>query len=95
MRGLINVSKFELVNYFDVWGNKKDGYEVNNQCREGIVELSDNATNKDIIHTLIDFGFFNETASTKNVEIQDFGDMIELFDKKSQKPLCHLMIVNE
>ena len=26
--------EFVIVNYFDVWGNARDGWEVNNQCRE-------------------------------------------------------------
>jgi hypothetical protein len=25
---------FEVTNFFDVWGNKKEGYEVNNLCHE-------------------------------------------------------------
>ena len=25
---------YTLINYFDVWGNAADGFEVNNQCIE-------------------------------------------------------------
>lgn len=25
---------YSLINYFDVWGNAKDGWEVNNLCTE-------------------------------------------------------------
>lgn len=29
----------EIIHHFDVWGNAKDGYEVNNQCRVGYIKI--------------------------------------------------------
>ena len=100
MKGLVRMSKneklqYELVNYFDVWGNNVDGWEVNNLCVEGIVELKDNATNKDIIQAIVEFGFFKPSVTEKDVDIWDDGDMIEFHQSTNQCPICRLQIVRQ
>jgi len=41
--------KFIVVDYFDVWGNEKDGYEVNNLCAlKSTIELDDNSSGGDL-----------------------------------------------
>lgn len=84
------MSTWTLINYFDVWGNAEDGYEVNNQCVEADdVVIVDDATDQDII----DFLFNNEYLTDDDVslyEIEDNGDFIEIYVKETMMPLYSL-----
>lgn len=83
--------KYELINYFDVWYNKDEGYSVNNQCSEGEIYLSKDYDNKEILKTLKEYGFLKNTVRTTSVDISDWFDLIEIFDKKGC-PICALFI---
>lgn len=49
---------YSLINYFDVWGNAKDGWEVNNLCTEKTgITITDDATDKEILDYLVHVGF--------------------------------------
>ena len=82
---------YKLVNYFDVWGNEEDGYDVNNLCVEFddlciIPEASDN----DIIDYLYNIGFLNNNDYAKfTVESFD-ADFIEIFASDDMYPICRL-----
>lgn len=79
--------KYTLINYFDVWGNAKDGYEVNNQCvvERGIF-ISDTATNKEIANFLESAGYLN-TSDLRKVTIVYDGENIEIYQKRGMLPL--------
>lgn len=82
--------KYELINYFDVWGNAEDGWEINNQCVElRDLVITDGATDKDILNYLVDIGFL-VTSDMRKLVVENNGDMIEIFEKKSMKPICRL-----
>ena len=82
---------YTLINYFDVVGNLRDGYEVNNQCTEcDDLYLSDDCTNKDIIRYLYKQGYL-ATCDRRRVGIEDYGDLIEVYAKKAHVPLFGLM----
>jgi hypothetical protein len=89
------MAKYELVNYFDVWGNEKNGYEVNNLCKEGQLELPENATNKDIIHAIKAFGFFKKHVRTNMLDISNDWEMIEIDQRRNGMPICRLEIIRE
>lgn len=83
--------KYRLVDYFDVWGNEEDGFEVNNLAviEDGIT-ISDDATEQDILDLLYNMEYLNTKDPSKiNVEMFD-PDMIELFDAKTECPICRL-----
>lgn len=84
------MSTWRLIDYTDVWGNFKDGYEVNNQCivKEGIT-IADDATDKEILNYLvsIDYLICNDLRVLKVVSDMD---VIEIFRKKDMYPLCRL-----
>lgn len=90
---LVENLKYRLINYFDVWGNQEDGYEVNNLCSEGELFLAGDYTKKDIIAALIDFGFFKPTVTEEMVEIDDMYDMIEFFDSHNYMPIGRLELI--
>lgn len=84
---------YKLINYFDVWGNKKDGYEVNNLCSEGEIVIPENATNKDLVQAIKDFGFFKKTTRTNMLYISNDFEMIEFDERRTGKPICRLELV--
>jgi hypothetical protein len=82
--------KYQLINYFDVWGNAKDGWEVNNQCVEfEDLYIMSNATDKDVLNYLKSIGFLT-TSDMRKLVVKDSGDWIEIYERKGMKPLCSL-----
>ena len=81
---------YTLINYFDVWGNEVDGYEVNNQCVEATdVIIADDATDQDIINYLFQHEYLNDDGLWL-YEIENNGDFIEIFAKETMMPLYGL-----
>ena len=85
------MATYTLINYFDVWGNEEDGYEVNNQCIEvEDVVIADDATDQDII----DYLFNNEYLRDDDVSLYEIeygcGDFIEIYVKETMMPLYSL-----
>jgi hypothetical protein len=86
------MNTYKLVNYFDVWGNQKDGYEINNLCTEieGIV-LVDGCQDTDLLKYLKSIGFFKKHVRLNMLSIEDYscmGDYIEISEKRTGKPIC-------
>lgn len=84
------MSKYKVCE-LDVWGNEKDGYEVNNWYTTGFITLNDQ---DDLITEL------NKQLEYKvNVNLVDVHDeyngFIEIADKKTGKPLLQLTKENE
>ena len=85
---------YTLINYFDVWGNQDDGYEVNNQCVEfDDLVITDDATDKDILNYLASEPVnFLTTSDMRRVRLENLGDAMEIYAVKGHKPLGVLMI---
>lgn len=83
--------KWRLINYFDVWGNEADGFEVNNACVEfDDLIITDEATDDDIIDYLIEIGFLSEKAKG-NVRLESDWDWgVELYQKDNDYPIGRL-----
>ena len=83
--------KWRLVNYFDVWGNPKDGWEINNQCVEfDELWMDDGYTAKDVLRFLKRIGFL-ATDDMRRLAVEDSWDSIEVFERRGMKPLCALI----
>lgn len=88
--------KVELINYFDVWGNPEEGWEVNNLCKEGFLELPEDFSNEDLLEALKDFGFLVPTVIEGQIDFEDMGDFgVELFQADNGCPLCRIEFVRE
>jgi len=88
----------KLVNYFDVWGNKKDGYEVNNMCVECDDLYLNNIDNKNILQLLKTIDFLQPSTRINQVIIENDGTMIEIYQKNGKQyplPLCRLEVIRE
>ena len=84
---------YDLINYFDVWGNAKDGWEINNQCYEAYdIHIEPDATDKEILNYLVLIGFLS-TSDMRMVRIENWGDMVEIYAVKGHRPLGALVPV--
>ena len=90
-----HIDKYRLVNYFDVWGNEEDGYEVNNLCyEEDIIEL-EVGDHDEIIRKLKDCGFLVPGTKEEQLDIWNDYEMIELYEAARNYPLCRLELIQE
>lgn len=84
----------KLINYFDVWGNKKDGWEVNNMCTESEFELHEDVTDKEILQSLKNVGFMKTTTRMTQLVFEDLHDFgVEIYQKKDMQPICRVEFV--
>lgn len=83
--------KYKLIDYYDVWSNEENGYEVNNlyTCATGI-EIADDTTDTDIIGYLKSINFLNEKVTTENIELNGDDFYIELTERETGYPLGRL-----
>lgn len=82
--------KVELVDYYDVWGNAEDGYEVN-ISREGTFEL-ENLKDETIIEKLKEIHYLNENATPENITVDDCYPYMEILESNGY-PLGRLEVV--
>lgn len=84
------MTTYSLYDYFDVWGNPEDGYEVNNLCLLcDDLYIADDSTESEIIDYLISEGFLLDTANGL-VCIDCFGDGCEIYEEETGMPLFGL-----
>lgn len=83
----------------DVWGNNRDGYEVNDLCFSGLtIELSDNFTDKELIKAMKEVGFINTKCQFKSFQID--GEDSTLYiqyntSKVFSMPIAELRLVDD
>lgn len=83
-------AKYRLINYFDVWGNAEDGYEVNDLCvEETDIFIADDSTEQEILSFLVKIGFL-ATDDPEKVCVNWDGDMIEIEATETGMPLGRL-----
>ena len=84
-------TRFELVNYFDVWYNEDEGWQVNNQCIEfDDLYLADDLTAKEIAEALVSVGFLVTSDMRKLYIDMASEDFIEIYQRKQMMPIASL-----
>ena len=81
--------KYRLINYFDVLGNEKEGWEINNQCIEGEdFYIDDESSKKEICEFLKNSGFL-KTSDMRQLYVDDamYDGRIEIYQRKGMMPL--------
>ena len=84
--------KYQVYSY-DVWGNKQDGYEVNDVYPTTFeIEIDDNTTDKQIIKQLKKEGFINKYLRNKSLDVDgaDTGSYFYVDYNITSYPLCEL-----
>lgn len=83
--------KYQLINYFDVYGSEKEGYEINNQCVEfDDWYIADDATDKEILDFLVKSAYL-KTSDMRQVRIASDGEAMEVYAVKGHFPLFSIM----
>ena len=85
---------YKLIDYFDVWGNETDGYEVNDKIDTNIMlEIPYDVTDEELISKLVNVGFLGNNATVENVRIEWSDEIFcELFEMETDLPLCCLVL---
>lgn len=86
-------NKYLLIDYFDVWGNQEDGWEVNDLKKFGTVYIKDNATDEEIIDHLISIGYLVPEAKGNMTIICNDDKFIEIFETETDMPFCRLELI--
>lgn len=81
---------YRVIDYFDVWGNEKDGFEVNNLAEVGTIQLIDYTDRREMLKRLKEIDYFKKTVRHNQLEVWNDYDMIEIYQKKDMRPVCRL-----
>ena len=85
---------YRVVNYFDVWYNDEEGYQVNNLCEEGTIELKDYTSTNEIIVKLQQIGFLNPSVTSRDIDVWNDYEFIELYVKETGEPIGRLELIH-
>ena len=81
-----------VINYFDVWGNQQDGYEVNDQrtvLREVVVPVADNGT---ILDLLKSHDLLIDSCTLSDLEFEESCSFVDVQEKSTGRPLYGINI---
>ena len=83
------------VHGLDVWGNAKDGYQVNDVYpSQGRVIIFDDASDAEIVSAMKKEGFIDKRVRTKSVRIDgEPGYDLYLEESRSHKPVYELRAI--
>jgi len=88
--------RLKLINYFDVWGNEKDGWEVNNQCIEWDDVWTSDLSNKTLLNILKNTDFLQQNVRTNQLIFDWVGpEICEISIKRNLYPLGRLEIIDQ
>lgn len=82
--------KYRLINYFDVCGNSKDGWDVNDQCHECDVEFLDIPSDKEVVQKLKEIGFFKKHVRMNMISFAPYVEIFLIEQRRDNKPVCAL-----
>ena len=92
------VNKYKIVDYFDVWGNAEDGWEVKDltsyyDTDETCLRISEDATDEEIIDFLIQIEYLKPEAKTL-VYLESYdNEMIEIVQISNNYPIGRLEMI--
>ena len=92
------VNKYKIVDYFDVWGNPIDGWEVNNltsyyDTDDTCLRIAEDATDEEIIDFLIQINYLKPEAK-ELVYLESYdNEMIEIVQAKDDYPIGRLEMI--
>lgn len=88
--------RLRLVNYFDVWGNKKDGWEVNNLCTEWEDVWTSELDDKTLLDILKNTEFLRKDVRINEIDFEWVGpEICEISVKNTYYPLGRIEIIDQ
>ena len=87
------MKKFQVIDYFDVWGNVEEGYEINDQIIVGVIEVPNDYGLSSILEAMREKEYLDSIATIDTVELDEYDfECYDLRDKSSGKPLYGLVL---
>ena len=88
------VNHYKLIDYFDVWGNATDGWEVNDLTTvEDDIVITEDSTDEEIIDFLVRIDYLKpEVKELVYLESYD-NEMIEIVQTKDDYPIGRLEMI--
>ena len=88
------VNHYKLIDYFDVWGNEEDGWEVNDVTTvENDIVIAEDSTDEEIIDFLVRIEYLKpETKDLVYLESYD-NEMIEIIARENDYPIGRLEMI--
>ena len=88
--------KLRLVNYYDVWGDAKTGWEVNDACIEWDDVWSCELDNKTLLKILKNTDFLQQNVRINQIDFEWLGpEVCEISVRKTQYPLGRIEIIDQ
>lgn len=88
--------RLRLINYFDVWGNKKNGWEVNNQCIEWDDVWTSELDNRTLLKILKNTDFLQKKVRINQIDFDWLGpECCEILTRRDGYPLGRLEIIDQ
>ena len=87
--------KLRLTNYFDVWGNEKDGYEVNDARIERDNIWTNELDDKTLLNILKNSGFLRKNIRINQLNFEWVGpECCEISVQRNGYPLGRIDIID-
>lgn len=87
------MNRYRLTDYYDVWGNPIDGFDVNDVIvTDIIIDISETDSDYDVVTKLKSAGYFVPTASTDDIGVDFEPERIELYRKYDCYPIGCLVL---
>ena len=88
------VNHYKLIDYFDVWGNETDGWEINDLTTvEDDIIFAEDSSDEEIIDFLIQIEYLKPEAR-ENVHLESYdNEMIEIVQTKDDYPIGRLEMI--
>ena len=88
------VNHYKLIDYFDVWGNAEDGWEVNDLTTvEDDIVIAEDSTDEEIIDFLVRIEYLKPEAK-ELVHLESYNnEMIEIVQTKDDYPIGRLGMI--
>ena len=88
--------RLRFTNYFDVWGNKKDGYEVNDACIEWDDVWTSELDNRTLLNILKNTGFLEKNVRINQINFDWVGpECCEILTRYNEFPLGRIDVIDE
>ena len=88
--------RLRLIDYFDIWGNKKDGYEVNNACIEWDDVWTSELDDKTLLRILKNTDFLQKKVRINQIDFDWLGpECCEILTRRNRYPLGRLEIIDK
>ena len=82
------IMKVLVTDFFDVWGNSKDGWEVNNQCHDVYNTRFKLDSRKSCLKFLKSIDYLKKSVREASIYWEDMENGYILYQSKDFMPIC-------